>query len=319
MAEVSEADSDAESAAKQGFYSRLQSWLRTLTGRGNGDGSLKESLEGVLDEHFEAGSGLTLEERHMLMNILSFGDVRVYDVMVPRADIVAIEENAALPDVLAVYRQANHSRMPIFRDTLDDPVGMVHIKDVLDYLAPGEGDDGPPAHRSKFALRAIRRDVLFVPPSMPALDLLLKMQTTRIHLALVIDEYGGTDGLVTIEDLVEQIVGEIEDEHDKAQGPSLVVRADGSIDADARTDIEDLEELIGLRLVDEDDEDDVDTLGGLVFSLLGRVPARGELVRHPDGLEFEVRDADPRRIKRLRIHLLPQPTDAAADEASVET
>ena len=146
---------------------------------------------------------------------------------------------------------------------------------------------------------------------MPAIDLLVKMQATRIHLALVIDEYGGTYGLVSIEDLVEEIVGEIEDEHDVDSGPSLVTRDDGTIDADARCDIEDLEELIGIRLVDEENEDDVDTLGGLVFSLLGRVPIRGELVRHPAGLEFEVKDADARRIKRMRIHLLPASGEAA--------
>ncbi len=279
-------------------------WLRTLLGfNGNGDTTLRESLEEVIEEHEDIHRSLTAEERHMLVNILKFGELRVDDVMVPRADVVGVEEAATLEEVLRLYRDSSHSRMPIYRETLDDPIGMVHLKDVLAWLAPAESDEAAP--RPPFSLRSIRRDVLFVPPSMPALDLLVKMQATRIHLALVIDEYGGTDGLVSIEDLVEEIVGEIEDEHDIDSGPSLVKREDGSIDADARCPIEDLEEMIGMRLVEEEYEDDVDTLAGLVFSLLGRVPLRGELVRHPAGLEFEVKDADPRRIKRMRVHLLP--------------
>ncbi|MEP2828598.1 hemolysin family protein [Parvibaculum sp.] len=299
---------DRTSSAREGT-SRNRSpfgWLRAFLGlAGNGDSSLRESLEEVIEEHEDMHRGLTAEERHMLVNILNFGEQRVDDVMVPRADVVGVEESASLEDVLRLYRESSHSRMPIYRETLDDPIGMVHLKDVLAWFAPLEGDSENAAPHPPFSLRSIRRDVLFVPPSMPALDLLVKMQATRIHLALVIDEYGGTDGLVSIEDLVEQIVGEIEDEHDTDNGPALVRREDGSIDADARCPIEDLEEMIGLRLVEEENEDDVDTLAGLVFSLLGRVPLRGELVRHPAGLEFEVKDADPRRIKHMRIHLLP--------------
>jgi CBS domain containing-hemolysin-like protein len=293
-------------------------WLKALlgmngNGNGNGDSSLRESLEEVIEEHDDVHRSLTAEERHMLVNILKFGELRVDDVMVPRADVVAVEEQATLDEVLRLYRDSAHSRMPVYRETLDDPIGMVHLKDVLAFLAPLESETAAP--RPPFSLRTIRRDVLFVPPSMPAIDLLVKMQATRIHLALVIDEYGGTYGLVSIEDLVEEIVGEIEDEHDVDSGPSLVKRDDGTIDADARCDIEDLEEMIGIRLVDEENEDDIDTLGGLVFSLLGRVPIRGELVRHPAGLEFEVKDADARRIKRMRIHLPPAADDAAAQAA----
>ena len=286
-------------------------WLRTLLGMngGNGDGSLRESLEEVIEEHDDTHRSLTAEERHMLVNILKFGELRVDDVMVPRADVVAVDESATLDEVLRLYRDSAHSRMPVYRETLDDPLGMVHLKDVLAFLAPVESETAAP--RPPFSLRAIRRDVLFVPPSMPAIDLLVKMQATRIHLALVIDEYGGTYGLVSIEDLVEEIVGEIEDEHDVDSGPSLVKRDDGTIDADARCDIEDVEEMIGIRLVDEENEDDIDTLGGLIFSLLGRVPIRGELVTHPEGVEFEVKDADARRVKRVRIHLPPAAEDAA--------
>tara|TARA_R110002110_G_scaffold12692_23_gene60318 strand:+ start:4962 stop:5921 length:960 start_codon:yes stop_codon:yes gene_type:complete len=291
-------------------------WLRALLGlNGNGDGSLRESLEEVIGEHDDVGRSLTAEERHMLVNILSFGELRVDDVMVPRADVIGVEEGATLEECLRLYRTFSHSRMPVYRETLDDPIGMVHLKDVLAWLAPVESDAAPP---DAFSLRAIRRDILFVPPSMPALDLLVKMQATRIHLALVIDEYGGTDGLVSIEDLIEQIVGEIEDEHDADNGPALVLREDGSIDADARCPIEDLEEMTGLHLVDDENEDDVDTLAGLVFSLLGRVPLRGELVHHPAGIEFEVKDADPRRIKRMQIHLLNASSDRGASPPEAE-
>lgn len=282
-----------------------QFWRRFLGAPSASDPTLRESLEEALEDHGETDRTLTSEERHMLGNILSFGELRVDDVMVPRADIVAVEEGATLSELLRLYNGANHSRMPIYRETLDDPVGMMHIKDVVEYLTPpAEEIEGEPRlSNRKFALKDVRRDVLFVPPSMPALDLLQKMQATRIHLALVIDEYGGTDGLVSIEDLVEEIVGDIEDEHDAHEGPALATRPDGMIDADARAPIEELEEMLGLKLVDEESEDDIDTLGGLVFSLVDRVPVRGELIKHPAGLEFEVRDADPRRIKKLRIRL----------------
>tara|TARA_R110000868_G_scaffold35321_1_gene126768 strand:- start:2333 stop:3379 length:1047 start_codon:yes stop_codon:yes gene_type:complete len=289
---------------RHGLAQRLRAiWRKFIGIPSASDPTLRESLEEALEGHDETGRTLTAEERHMLGNILSFGELRVDDVMVPRADVVAVEESASLADLLRLYSEANHSRMPIFRETLDDPIGMVHIKDVVEYLTPPDGEAVASAFAKPFALKSVRRDVLFVPPSMPALDLLVKMQATRIHLALVIDEYGGTDGLVSIEDLVEEIVGDIEDEHDIDEGPALAPRADGTIDADARAPIEELEELLGLKLVDEDSEDDVETLGGLVFSLVGRVPVRGELIKHPQGLEFEVRDADPRRIKKLRVHL----------------
>ena len=287
-------DSPTSSDEETGFWTRLKAWLGAP---GNSETNLRESLEGVLEEHGGGSEALKPEERHMLMNLLEFGELRVEDVMVPRADIVALDQNTTLAETLAMCGEEAHSRMPIFRDTLDDPIGMVHIKDILSWLARhGEAEAA-----ATFDLRKLRRDLLFVPPSMSALDLLLKMQTTRHHLALVIDEYGGTDGLVSIEDLVEQIVGDIEDEHDVEQGPILHKRPNGDVDADARAPIEDLEEMIGLSLVDEDSEDDVDTLGGLVVALLGRVPQRGELVSHPSGLQFEVKDADPRRVKKLLI------------------
>ncbi|MDO9127086.1 MAG: CBS domain-containing protein, partial [Parvibaculum sp.] len=223
-------------------YSRGRSrfgWLRTLLGmNGTGDSSLRESLEEVIEEHEDMHRGLTAEERHMLVNILKFGELRVDDVMVPRADVVGVEEGASLEECLRLFHASSHSRMPIYRETLDDPLGMVHLKDVLAWLAPPE--EGAPSPRQPFALRSIRRDILFVPPSMPALDLLVKMQATRIHLALVIDEYGGTDGLVSLEDIVEMVVGDIEDEHDEKEEDLLIPLGDAIWSADARAELEDV-------------------------------------------------------------------------------
>lgn len=312
---MSETKEPPQSGSRAGLAQRLlATWRRMAGAPAASDPSLRESLEEALESRDETGRALMPEERHMLVNLLSFGNLRVDDVMVPRADVVAVEEGDSLEEVLRIYREETHSRMPIYRETLDDPIGMIHIKDVVDYLAPlAEGGAG--AQMKPFSLKDIRRDVLFVPPSMPALDLLVKMQATHIHLALVIDEYGGTDGLVSIEDLVEEIVGDIEDEHDIDEGPALARRDDGTIDADARVPIEDLEAMIGATLVDEESEDDIETLGGLVFSLVGRIPVRGELIKHPLGLEFEVKDADPRRIKKLRIHHAPLPDAAEPQEA----
>lgn len=257
------------------------------------------SLDAVFGDERNGQPELSTAERDMFFNLLGFNELRTEDVMVPRSDIVAVEENTGLEDLIKAFREANHSRLPVYRETLDDPRGMVHIKDLLGWLA--EATDGKLRGES-FALARIRREILYVPPSMPAIDLLLKMQASRIHMALVIDEFGGTDGLVSIEDLVEEIVGDIEDEHDEAERDDLIERADGVIDAIARAEIEDLEDMLGLTLVSEEREDELDTLGGLVFDMLGRVPQRGEVVVHPSGIEFEIVDADPRRIKRMLVH-----------------
>ncbi|MCY4049236.1 MAG: hemolysin family protein [Hyphomicrobiales bacterium] len=265
---------------------------------------LRESLEDILHENSDSPRAIGEEERDMLMNIVGFHEARADDVMVPRADIVAVEENCTLEELLQVFRKEGHSRIPVYRENLDDPRGMVHIKDVVRSLASGDADDVP-GRKNNFTLKPLMRRLLFVPPSMPAADLLVRMQTARMHLALVIDEYGGTDGLVSIEDLVEEIVGDIEDEHDIGEGPLLVRLPSGGIKASARAPIADLAEMTGLDLLPDDEEEEVDTLGGLVVFLAGRVPQRGELISHPAGLEFEVREADPRRIKRLLIHIRP--------------
>ncbi len=283
---------------KQSLAQRLTRAWRYVLG-GAEPGSLGASLDAVLGEDRDGASGLSPAEQDMFVNLLGFNELRTEDVMVPRPDIVAVEEGTSLEELVKAFREANHSRLPVFRETLDDPRGMVHIKDLLGWIADNrsaiEADTG-------FTLSAIRRDIIYVPPSMPAIDLLLKMQASRVHMALVIDEYGGTDGLVTIEDLVEEIVGEIEDEHDEAERPDLVRLHDGTIDATARAEIEDLEEMLNMSLLPEERGDELDTLGGLVFDMLGRVPQRGEVVVHESGVEFEIADADPRRIKRLVVH-----------------
>ena len=269
-------------------------FLNWLTGllRGGGDADLRESIEEVIEEHEATPNSLNPEQREMLMNIISFGELEVDDVMVPRTDIVALETGASPGEVIRTFRQAHHSRLPVFRETLDDIVGFVHIKDVVDHW--GRDDE--------LSLARFLRELLVVPPSMPILDLLARMRSTRIHMAVVVDEYGGTDGLVTIEDIVEEIVGEIEDEHDRNEGPSLLELPDGAIDADGRAGIEDLESILSTNLLLDEVDEDIETLGGLVFAMLGRVPRVGEKINHPGGVQFEIVDADLRRVKRLLIH-----------------
>jgi len=280
--------------------------LLALRGEDVDSAAMRESLEEVLEESDRQSPALSAQERLMLGNLLKFGELKVRDVMVPRAEIIAADESMTLADLVTLFREAQHSRLPVYRDTLDDPTGLIHVKDVLGQLdASPEGDYcvSPHAHVS-----ALRRPILFVPPSMRLLDLLLKMQATHTHLALVIDEYGGTDGLISIEDIIEEIVGDIADEHDD-DTVSLKPDDDGFV-ADARLDLDDFRQQTGFDLATADAGEDIDSIGGLVISLLGRVPQRGEIIAHPAGFEFEVLDADPRRIRRLRIRpprtLLPE-------------
>ncbi|MEN3975445.1 hemolysin family protein [Emcibacter sp. SYSU 3D8] len=266
--------------------------LTRLRGR---EPSLRESLEDVIEEHRDDPSDLTAEERIMLMNIVSLRELEISDVMVPRADIVAVEMTMPIEELVKAFKEAAHSRLPVYRDTLDDVAGMVHVKDVL--IAVTEGQSNGRA----VTISDIKRRVLFVPPSMPVIDLLLKMRLSRNHMALVIDEYGGTDGLVTIEDLIETIVGDIDDEHDEQLTPLIMPRPSGSFDVDARCPVEELETQLGIDLLPEEQEDYIDTVGGLLFSLTGRVPERGEVIEHPSGVEFEVTEADARQLRRVRV------------------
>ncbi len=250
----------------------------------------------------------------MVDQVEAFATLRVSDVMVPRADVVALEISTPLSEVVRMFVEVEHSRVPVYRDTLDDPVGVVHIKDLFKLIAPtaSEPERAPRSSWKDPVLHRLRRDVLYVPASMRTADLLLRMRGQRIHMALVIDEFGGTDGLVTLEDLIEVVVGEIDDEHDELAASAIVSRPGGVFEADARAPLEDLEALLKIKLALDDDEEEIDTVAGLVATLAGRVPQRGEVIVHPvSGYEFEVVEADPRRIRRLRI----RPPAAMGEEA----
>jgi CBS domain containing-hemolysin-like protein len=274
--------------------------------------SVRDDIEDALEE--SASAEFTPQERAILKNVLALRDVRVADIMVPRADVIALAIETPLRDVLALFRTAGHSRLPVYEDTLDDPRGMIHIRDFVVFLASdphfglmataGKSEDASGAESGldmPLSAAKILRPVLYAPPSMPALDLLLKMQASRTHMALVIDEYGGTDGLVSIEDVVESIVGDIEDEHDEAETPELHPSGDGGFVAEARASLADVSEAVGFDFASLADAEEVDTIGGLVTAAAGRVPGRGEILRGPGEFEFEVLDADPRRIKRLKV------------------
>tara|TARA_X000000950_G_scaffold237113_2_gene288402 strand:+ start:76541 stop:77458 length:918 start_codon:yes stop_codon:yes gene_type:complete len=249
------------------------------------------------------------------LRIAEFERLRVEDVMIPRAEIVAIEEQTTLPELIRFFADTTHSRLPVYRETLDDPIGLVHIKDLVLVLA--DKSDGEETDEIR-PLVGMRRDILYVPPSMRLRDLLVKMQATRIHLALVVDEYGGTDGLVSLEDLVEQIVGEIEDEHDDDDA-LMTQKAKGIWEVDARAEIPDFEEEAGFDMSLSEYEDEIDTLGGVVFAIAGRVPQRGEIIRHPNGVDMEIIDADTRRIRRLRLRCPVDVNAKVSDSGQEET
>ncbi len=253
---------------------------------------VKESAEGAADD----GSipELDRQERALIANVLRLRGTVADDVMIPRADIVAIPVDVTLDQALEHIRREAHSRLPVYREELDDIIGMVHIKDVFAYVGRADA----------FDLEALLRRPLMVAPQVPVLDLLLQMRQARMHLALVVDEYGGIDGLLTIEDLVEEIVGDIADEHDEVLAPLVTERPDGALDIDARMSIEQFEERLGPVLTEDERAADVDTVGGLVFTLAGRVPSRGEVVSHPSNLEFRILDSDARRIRRVRVRRL---------------
>ncbi|MEG3617053.1 hemolysin family protein [Magnetovibrio sp. PR-2] len=278
----------------------LFDWLRGRNGE-----TARDQLEELIEETEDGETSLNTDERQLLLNILELRDQTVADVMVPRADIIAIKVDSTLETLIEIISEEAHSRMPLYRETLDDAFGIVHVKDVLAW----KGRD------TEFSVSSIVRPVLFVAPSMQVLELLLEMRAKRVHMALVVDEFGGIDGLLTIEDLVEEIVGEIEDEFDQDEKPFLEKRFDGSWDASARTLLEDFEAALSVELFNEEEHDEIDTLGGLVFSIAGRVPSRGELLKHDTGLEFEILDVDPRRIKRLRLRV---PKDLLGDGLSAD-
>ncbi len=295
----------------------MSSALGRLLGRlRNTEQSVRDSIAELVQESGgEAGGGtggealgLNLQERALIANVLRLREITADDVMVPRPDIIAMRADVTLAQAIEQLRREGHSRMPVFREHLDDVLGMVHIKDVFAY----HGDE------PDFSVEKILRKPLMVAPQVGVLDLLLLMRQTRTHLALVVDEYGGIDGLVTIEDLVETIVGDIADEHDEIEGPMLTERADGALDLNALLPVEDFEARMGNVLSDDERAADIETVGGLVFNLAGRVPTKGEIIPHPSGIEFLVLEADARRIRRLRARrtITPESESVAARDES---
>jgi magnesium and cobalt transporter len=288
----------------------MSSALHRLLGRlRNTEQSVRDSIAELVQEagaettNGQPGEqiGLDVQERALIANVLRLREITADDVMVPRPDIIAMRADVTLAQAIALIREEGHSRMPVFREHLDDVLGMVHIKDVFAF-------DGPP---DSFDVEKILRKPLMVAPQISVLDLLLQMRQTRTHLALVVDEYGGIDGLVTIEDLVETIVGDIADEHDEIEGPMLVERPDGALDLNALLPVEDFETKMGPVLSDDERAADIETIGGLVFNLAGRVPTKGEIIPHPSGIEFLVLEADARRIRRLRARKTVAPEAVA--------
>lgn len=310
-----------ESGGRTSFWSRAaRLWRMT------GASSLRKDLAEALMTEESGGEPTFLpEERAMLHNILRFREVRVEDVMVPRADIEAVDQDITIAELMVIFEDSGRSRMPVYNESLDDPRGMVHIRDLLAYVtkqarnkrrtgaraAPASGEKPARTPKAEFDLgrvdlsktvaeAGIIRQVLFVPPSMLAADLMARMQADRTQMALVIDEYGGTDGLASLEDIVEMVVGDIEDEHDDDEAMIQRVSDDVFI-ADARVELEELAEAIGPDFDIREQLEDADTLGGLIFASLGRIPVRGEVVQAVPGFEFHILDADPRRVKRVRV------------------
>lgn len=342
---MSDTDHSSGGTTSGGTHEGLWQRLKGRFGR-NRDVGLRESLEGAIESHEAQNPGETVgrEAKSMMLNIIEFSSLRVDDVMVPRVDIVAIDETDSMQDLLEKFIEANHSRVPVYHETLDGVTGMIHVKDFLRWMASRgmQRENRAAAAKSQTAGEAgkalvpglniaasslaipvkqagLNREVLFVPPSMPATDLLVRMQASHTHLAIVIDEYGGTEGLVSIEDLVEVIVGDISDEHDTDEDIEIKPMEERVYAADGRVDLSNLEELLGVDLLPEDEEEEADTLAGLIFKIAGRVPTRGEIIRHESGLEFEILDSDPRRVKRVRINarnVHQAPGEAAGDSTS---
>jgi len=294
----------------------LFSWVYGIFGRKKNGATIREDLEDALSEGHGVAEGFSLDERNMLTSILRLRDVRVQDLMVPRADIIAVTEDITLAELLKCFEDSGHSRMPVHGETLDDPKGMIHIRDVVAHITNRATLSRVEAAKRKTELPAnldlkkvalgkpvsslkLVREVMFVPPSMGARELMARMQADRMQIALVIDEYGGTDGLVTLEDIVEQIVGEIEDEHDD-DDVLIKDKGDGTFICDAKAELDDIRQLLGDGFSFGEHEDDVDTIGGLIFDITGRVPVRGEVISN-NGFEFRIMEADPRRIRRVEL------------------
>ena len=293
MVETTNEAADPPSRRRAGL---LQRWTRIFT---RGKLGSAETVEEALRVREENGGQMELAHKDLILRAAHFDQLKVADVMRPRAEIVALEASSSLGEAARVFSESQHSRLPLYGETLDDPQGFIHVRDVLALLAPNE-EGVANAQFDDRSLPRIRREILFVPQSTTLARLFLRMQSSRIHLALVVDEYGGTDGLVSMEDLVEQIVGAIDDEHD-VESALVLERANGAFEADGRASITELEEKLGKSLELPDHEDEFDTAAGLAVALAARLPQRGEILRHPAGFDVEIVDSDPRRVKRIRI------------------
>ncbi len=276
----------------------LMSWVKNLLpGKAHNDDTLRDAIEELIDDNESSRpqSAIAAHERRLISNILQLRDLPVLDVMVPRADLVAINVNAPRDELMDILTQKPHSRIPVYKEDLDNIIGVIHMKDLVTHITSN----------TPFEIKDVMREAMVVSPSMRVMDMLLQMRQSKVHIAFVIDEFGGIDGLVTINDLISAIVGEIDDEFDFDIAPQLIERPDGSAIADGRFPIEEFERRYGNIFEEDDANEEVDTLGGLVTYLAGHVPARGEVIRHSSGVEFEVVEADPRRIMRLRLRHLP--------------
>jgi len=284
------ARSDAKEV-KPGLVKRFRGRVNKLFSLKNSNTIEKEVAE-LIDEHDPEGVHITEEERSILSNVLSIGESKVHNVMIPRTDIVAIEDVKGLDDIRKILIEQEHTRMPVYKGSLDNVVGFLHIKDVIPFLGADK----------KFNLSSVIRKILYVPPSMRIVDLLGKMRSERVHMALVLDEYGGTDGLVTMEDLMEEIVGEIEDEHDDVGDEEEIKKiSDGVFEVNARVAVDDLDKKLRVELKTGSEDEDFDTVGGLIFFMLGHVPEKGEEIEHPSGYIFKVLEADERRVKKIQV------------------
>lgn len=312
MVETTNEPVDPPSRRRAGL---LQRWTRIFM---RGKLGSAEAVEEALREREENGGQIELAHKDLILRAAHFDQLKVADVMRPRAEIVAVEASATLGEAARIFSDSQHSRLPLYGETLDDPQGFIHVRDVLAQLAPNE-EGSASAKYSDRSLSRIRREILFVPQSMTLARLFLRMQSSRIHLALVVDEYGGTDGLVSMEDLVEQIVGAIDDEHD-VDAALVIERANGAFEADGRASISELEEKLGASLALPEHEDEFDTAAGLAVALAARLPQRGEILHHPAGFDVEIVDADPRRVKRIRVKPASEAVSAAksANEAGPE-
>ncbi len=282
-----------------GGFSLFKNILRKFK-KNETDGSLRETLEELIEESVETEPSIESDERQLLGNVLNLRDLTAYDVMIPRADIIAVPVTATAQEVLQQFVKSGVMRILVYRETLDHVLGMLHIKDILVWQNS----------KKAWVIKNLIRDVLFISPTMRTLDLLLKMRETGSKMAVVVDEYGGVDGLVTFSNLIEEIIGDIQDAHDQSPSVQIEIRPDGSVVADARMTLEELNETFPNQLLLNDSHEDIDTLGGLVVFLAGRVPIRGELIRHPSGIEFEVLEADPRRVRRLCLRHLKEPSES---------